>query len=193
MAHDRSLAQQIGWLVQVQRVKLDLNQTKLAARAGISQQALSRLERGAIEPTTKLIERVFTALDLQLRVDVEPLGADLDDEVRRYRDQPEEERADEVGSLFGRRLDELVDVPHMLSGRLAAYVQGAPVAARRLDLVVARTHLDKCIPWLERAGALRWSESWQDFGYDPIDPREPGPLRWMLLGVVPTRCEPTFA
>jgi len=70
----RPLAQLIGLHLQSARAKRRLSQATFAERLGISQQRLSRLERGAIQPTTALIERVFAALDLQVRGEIEPLG-----------------------------------------------------------------------------------------------------------------------
>ena len=68
----------------------------------------------------------------------------------------------------------------MLTGRLAAFLQGAPVAVRFVEFAVAEEDLDGYLPVFERHCCLRWSEAWMDWGWGSMDPREPGPMRWRL-------------
>lgn len=62
----------IGKAVRERRLALGLSQVELAARAGMTQPALSRLEAGGVVPTIPLLERITTALDAELIVEIAP-------------------------------------------------------------------------------------------------------------------------
>jgi ribosome-binding protein aMBF1 (putative translation factor) len=62
----------IGQAVRERRLTLGLSQTELASRAGMTQPALSRLEAGGVVPTIPLLERISTALDTDLIVELAP-------------------------------------------------------------------------------------------------------------------------
>lgn len=65
----------IGQAVRDRRLALGLSQTELAARAGMSQPALSRLEAGGVIPTIPLLDRISIALDADLIVEIAPHAA----------------------------------------------------------------------------------------------------------------------
>ena len=65
----------IGKAVRDRRLALGLSQTELAARAGMTQPALSRLEAGGVIPTIPLLERISAALDADLIVQISPHAA----------------------------------------------------------------------------------------------------------------------
>jgi ribosome-binding protein aMBF1 (putative translation factor) len=65
----------IGRAVRDRRLALGLSQTELAARAGMTQPALSRLEAGGVIPTIPLLERISAALDADLIVQISPHAA----------------------------------------------------------------------------------------------------------------------
>ena len=65
----------IGQAIRERRLALGLSQTELAARAGMTQPALSRLEAGDVVPTIPLLERISTALDADLIVEIAPHAA----------------------------------------------------------------------------------------------------------------------
>jgi transcriptional regulator with XRE-family HTH domain len=65
----------IGQAVRERRLALGLSQTELAVRAGMTQPALSRLEAGGVIPTIPLLERISTALDADLIVQITPHAA----------------------------------------------------------------------------------------------------------------------
>ena len=65
----------IGQAVRERRLVLGLSQTELAARAGMTQPALSRLEAGGVVPTIPLLERISAALDADLIVQLAPHAA----------------------------------------------------------------------------------------------------------------------
>jgi len=65
----------IGKAVRDRRLALGLSQAELAARAGMTQPALSRLEAGGVVPTIPLLERISAALDADLIVEIAPHAA----------------------------------------------------------------------------------------------------------------------
>jgi ribosome-binding protein aMBF1 (putative translation factor) len=65
----------IGQAVRERRIALGLSQVELAARAGMTQPALSRLEAGGVVPTIPLLERISIALDADLIVEIAPHAA----------------------------------------------------------------------------------------------------------------------
>jgi ribosome-binding protein aMBF1 (putative translation factor) len=65
----------IGQAVRERRLALGLSQVELAARAGMTQPALSRLEAGGVIPTIPLLDRISTALDSDLIVQIAPHAA----------------------------------------------------------------------------------------------------------------------
>jgi ribosome-binding protein aMBF1 (putative translation factor) len=65
----------IGRAVRERRLALGLSQVELAARAGMTQPALSRLEAGGVIPTIPLLDRIAIALDADLIVEIAPHAA----------------------------------------------------------------------------------------------------------------------
>lgn len=65
----------IGRAVRERRLVLGLTQTELAARAGMTQPALSRLEAGGAVPTIPVLERISAALNADLIVTIAPHAA----------------------------------------------------------------------------------------------------------------------
>ena len=65
----------IGQAIRERRLALGLSQVELAARAGMTQPALSRLEAGGVIPTIPLLERISAALDADLIVAISPHAA----------------------------------------------------------------------------------------------------------------------
>ena len=62
----------IGQAVRERRLVLGLSQVELAALAGMTQPALSRLEAGGVVPTIPLLERISAALDADLIEEMSP-------------------------------------------------------------------------------------------------------------------------
>lgn len=65
----------LGQAVRERRLELGLSQVELAARAGMTQPALSRLEAGGVVPTIPLLDRISAALDADLIVTINPHAA----------------------------------------------------------------------------------------------------------------------
>ncbi|WMF04635.1 helix-turn-helix transcriptional regulator [Micromonospora robiginosa] len=72
------LVRQFAHTLRHERERAGLTQQALAARAGLSQAAVARIERGDRLPSLTTAERLLTALDRQLRIEVEPLDDHLD-------------------------------------------------------------------------------------------------------------------
>ncbi|MEU8259972.1 helix-turn-helix transcriptional regulator [Micromonospora sp. NPDC048999] len=65
-------------MVRHERELRQFTQQALADLAGLSQGAVARIERGDRLPSLPTVERLFAALDRQLRVEVESLDSHLD-------------------------------------------------------------------------------------------------------------------
>ena len=65
----------IGQAVRERGLALGLPQTEVAARAGMTQPALSRLEAGGAVPTIPVLERIAAALGAELIVTIAPPAA----------------------------------------------------------------------------------------------------------------------
>lgn len=61
-------SRKLGSAVSQARVSSGLTQQELAERCGISQESLSRIERGGGNPTAKTLERIAKALDKKLSI-----------------------------------------------------------------------------------------------------------------------------
>jgi ribosome-binding protein aMBF1 (putative translation factor) len=62
----------LGQMVYDRRTALGLTQTELAARAGMTQPQLSRLELGGATPTVPLLARLAEAMDADLDIAFRP-------------------------------------------------------------------------------------------------------------------------
>jgi transcriptional regulator with XRE-family HTH domain len=177
-----SLGETIGYLLAVGRARANLSQARLAERLGRSQQWLSRVESGTANMSLRTLQRLFAELGRQLRIEAEPVGADLDAEIDRGVRLSEDDRRIEV-DLHRSLLRHLDSIPFAVAGRLAAYVQGAPLSSVScIDVVVTHADLPALATLMHRTFCQRWKPQWEDWGYDPIDPRHPGPMRWWICG-----------
>ena len=62
----------LGQMVHDRRTELDMTQAELAARAGMTQPQLSRLESGGATPTVPLLARLAAALNADLDISFRP-------------------------------------------------------------------------------------------------------------------------
>jgi transcriptional regulator with XRE-family HTH domain len=60
------------------RLDLGLSQTEVAARAGMTQPALSRLEAGGAVPTIPVLDRIAVALGAELVLTIAPTQPERD-------------------------------------------------------------------------------------------------------------------
>jgi transcriptional regulator with XRE-family HTH domain len=73
---------QAGQLVRGARLRSGLSQRSLARRAGTSQAAISRIERGLERPTFERLEQILAGLGWRPEIQLEPI-AEHDAEPRR--------------------------------------------------------------------------------------------------------------
>jgi transcriptional regulator with XRE-family HTH domain len=172
----------LGTTLRRQRELHGLTQRALADRADTSQSAIARIEHGDRAPTVAMLERLFAALDLQLTVGVEPLDAHLDARIEDLTARPIADRIEEVD--LPRAMDRLGDLPYAFTGATAALIQGAPVPMEEVEIAVAWRDVEPFAAWLDRYYAHRWNTRWQEFGFLPNDPREPGEHRWQTVAGV---------
>lgn len=175
---DRNLSQEIGRLLREEREKAAWTQLAFAKQVNTSQQWLSKVERGTAAPTTATVERLFAALGMKLRVTVVPLEADLDERIDALASASDEDRADVI-RRHSVMLSRLAGVRYVFNGRLAAFLQGAPVPAKRLELAITAADLAALSAAIRTINCLRWDERWRDFSNYDVDPLRPGPMRWL--------------
>ncbi len=85
-----------GKLLGDARTRAGVSQRRLAVRAGTSQDAISRIERGAESPGTERLRRLLLALGVELELAASPIGAPAD--RRTHREMSAEERLRESAS-----------------------------------------------------------------------------------------------
>lgn len=173
-----------------ERTYRQMSQSHAAHLLGVSQQWVSQIERGIRAPTPEVIERLFAIFDLKVILDVEPTGPELealDSEIDDVSTLSDDERL-AVTDAFHLALDELAPVPWVVSGRLGAFIQGAPLRVVRLDLAVAEPALDHLADIFESRTCDRWNERLLEYAGNPVHPRLPGPMRW-LFGPTELRLE----
>ena len=66
------LAFELGVAVRTLREERGWSQTELAARAGMTQSAMARFEAGGTVPTLQVLERIASALQMRLSVELVP-------------------------------------------------------------------------------------------------------------------------
>lgn len=174
------LSKEIGDLLRRERERRGLTQDGFAAEAGTTQQRLSRIERAATAATTSAVQRLFEALGLRLRVTAVPL--EDDDGIDGPAVTSEEEKVSLV-EYCGFLLDSLAGIPYVLTGRVGAYLQGAPVPVSIVELAVADADLDRLGEVLTTVNCLRYDERWGLYCDYIIDPRRRGPLRWVAFDI----------
>lgn len=113
-----------------------------------------------------------------MRLDSEPIAADVDAAIDLAMAVPVEQRIEQHAHWLPGLLTQLVGVPFVVEGAVAAFVQGAPVPVEALEIVMLDGDLAALNDMLERTHARRWNEQWRDWGYDAIDPRRDAVRRW---------------
>ena len=98
----------IGTIVYEARLQGGVSQESLARRAGTSQAAISRIERGLEQPGPDRVEAILTSLGLRMRIELEPV-AEHDAEPRRLLEQARKtpQQRFEEGLAWDRFMSEL--------------------------------------------------------------------------------------
>ena len=61
-----------GSLLRLARARTGMTQRQLAAASGVAQPTLSRIERGAMQPTFPLLAKILSGAGLEVRARLEP-------------------------------------------------------------------------------------------------------------------------
>lgn len=172
----------IGTFLRDRRDEAGLTQLDLAARAGVSQTMVSAIEGGRRRPSMDVVDQVLAALGLQLRLEVEPLLADVDEAIEAALGRPPDQRIVTARVDGPSLLARLSPAAPVLEGLAGAALHGAPVPLAHLDIVVAESSLDVLADvLLRRMFAERWSDGWKQWGPANPDPRQPGSPRWRTI------------
>jgi transcriptional regulator with XRE-family HTH domain len=75
------LTAHIGATLRWHRERAQLTQRQLAEAAGTTQATLANIERGSRPPSVDMLERLFVALGVQVRLRIEPLDVEVDAEI----------------------------------------------------------------------------------------------------------------
>jgi len=116
-------------LVREARRRAGLSQAELAARAGTTQSAIARLERGRASPSFRRVGELIEACGLELRVRLAPLPPS----AARLRAAPA--LPDDLMSLLRTIAERELAV--LVTGDVAAVLRGVPVEATTLTVVPA--------------------------------------------------------
>jgi transcriptional regulator with XRE-family HTH domain len=130
-------------LIKRARENAWLSQNELALRAGVNRSSLSRYERGTLVPSIATLTRILACAGQQLRVDLEPLDAEIRRAANAIAAEPPDDRP---GVKDWSRLLGIDDVPHRVEGMAAASILGAPVAVPTFELALADD--PKAFEWL---------------------------------------------
>jgi len=170
----------VAALIKEARRTARLSQLEMAARAGTQQAVVCGYERGTRVPSLDMLRRLLAAAGVQMRVELEPLWAEVDRAIDVAAGQSMEERLADlpVDICQLERNFAAVPLPHVIDGLIAGVLQGAPVPVDAIDITVAETDLDALAQALQAIYAQRWCPRWRQFGLAVSDPREEGEPRW---------------
>jgi transcriptional regulator with XRE-family HTH domain len=139
-------------LLHTARWHAGLSQAEVANRAGTSQQAIARYERGHTIPSLALIERVLGACGMRLDLTITPEPGLIDQPTRELLERPPLERLPEPMRDWVLLLVPLLNslgIPPLVANKAAARLRGAPVRVPELEFWVDDETTD--IPRLEAA------------------------------------------
>jgi transcriptional regulator with XRE-family HTH domain len=77
---------QAAAVIKQARERSGISQRELARRAGTTQAAISRVERGLEEPTVERLEQILAGLGWRPRIELEPIGVHREEPRRLYAD-----------------------------------------------------------------------------------------------------------
>jgi transcriptional regulator with XRE-family HTH domain len=124
-------------LLKDARERSGLTQLEVAERAGVAQSMVSAYEKGKRRPSVATLDRLLKATGWQLVADIEPLGADLDARVERALAITPVERAKWFDLTLGDFAARCEGLPFAVDGLVAALIQGVPVEAKVIDILLA--------------------------------------------------------
>lgn len=140
-------------LVKEARQRAGLTQRAVAERAGIRRQSVGQIESGVRNPSISTLVGLLAAAGLQMRVELEPLDADVLRLIEQHRELGD--AGSDVAAVWD-GFPGMRDVDYRIEGLAAAALLGAPVPVPRIDVALADT--DATYRWLAtqlRGRALR--------------------------------------
>lgn len=130
----------LGHIVRNARWEAGLTQDLMASRAGVSRAMLARIESGSRNPSLPMLERLLAVAGKQVRIELEPLDADVRRAIA-------EHRAADAPPATVTALHQLAGysdwpallpaVPHRFEGLAAASLLGAPVPVESIEVALA--------------------------------------------------------
>jgi len=177
----RTLAAHVGGVLRRERERAGRTQHQVAAAAGTSQSAVARIERGTRAASLSTVERLFAALDRQVRLTVERLDSDLDAEIDRLAAEPMTARLAGCGVPTMVRSLSAAGLAHVVEGAAAAVLQGVPVPVDAIDAALLWSQADELVSWFDRHWAYRWNAHWGAWGHVAVDPRVRGAHEWRVV------------
>lgn len=125
-----------GALVKQARSEAGLTQRVVAERAGVRRETVAQVESGARKPSLGTLVNLLAAAGMQMRVELEPLDADVLRAIEKARAQPEvASGVVDVWSTF----TAMGEVTYRIEGLAAAALLGAPVPVPAIQIALADT------------------------------------------------------
>lgn len=130
-------------LIKQARHDARVTQEELARRVGRSRASISQLEAGVRTPSLRSLQAILAALGKQVRLELEPLDADVRREIVEHRRDP-----NLAGSVYFavEQIEDLVDLDFRIEGLAAAALLGAPVKPGDPRVAIADT--ESSMDWL---------------------------------------------
>lgn len=134
---------ELAALIKQARHDARVTQQELARRVGRSRASIAQLESGVRTPSFGSLQAILAALGKQVRLELEPLDADVRREIVEHRHDPE---------LAGRvyfaveQIEDLAGLDFRVEGLAAAALLGAPLKVRDPQIAVADT--ERSMDWL---------------------------------------------
>ncbi|MFI2489418.1 helix-turn-helix domain-containing protein [Promicromonospora kroppenstedtii] len=130
-------------LVKRARHSARQTQASLAGRAGVARGTVAAIETGARSPSWDMLTALLAAAGMQMRIELEPLDADVRQQIVEHRHDPDLP-ARVWFAVEG--IEDLADLDLRVEGLAAAALLGAPVTAGDPQIAVART--ERSMEWL---------------------------------------------
>jgi transcriptional regulator with XRE-family HTH domain len=172
-------ATRLAQLLRSLRYDQCLTQLELAARSGVDERRISAYELRRRPVSLQQADRILAGMGLQLRLETEPLWAELDAKIDELAALPIAQRLRTTQVSVVSMARWLAAAEPIIDGPAAALIQGVPIAVGWLDLCVLRDNLDHLVEPMTKRPSVRWYERdgcWVD---SDNDPRIPGALRWL--------------
>jgi transcriptional regulator with XRE-family HTH domain len=160
----------VAALIKHARHDARVTQQELAQRVGRSRASIAQIEAGVRTPSFGSLQAILAALGKQVRLELEPLDADIRREIVEHRHDPE--LAGRVYSAV-EQIEDLADLDFRIEGLAAAALLGAPVKTGEPQVAIANS--ERSMDWLAaklRHDRIRFRpESWVGSAF-PRTPQE---------------------